>query len=56
MTEKEAIKRIKDHMEVHALKEIMAQKLVEANCPYLKVGERIPNLRIDDSEKQLRSA
>lgn len=35
---------------------IMAQKLVEANCPYLKVGERVPNLRIDDSGKQLRFA
>ena len=35
---------------------IMAQKLVEANCPYLRVGERIPNLRIDESEEQLRFA
>ena len=35
---------------------IMAQKLVEANCPYLKVGERTPNLTIDDSGKQLRFA
>lgn len=35
---------------------IMAQKLVEANCPYLKVGERIGNLRIDDSEWQLKFA
>lgn len=35
---------------------IMAQKLVEANCPYLRVGERIPNVRIDDSEEQLRFA
>lgn len=35
---------------------IMAQKLVEANCPYLKVGERAPNLMIDDSEEQLRFA
>ena len=35
---------------------IMAQKLVEANCPYLKVGGRVPNLRIDDSEEQLRFA
>lgn len=34
----------------------MAQKLVEANCPYLKVGERTPNLRIDDSGEQLRFA
>lgn len=35
---------------------IMAQKLVEMNCPYLKVGERIPNMRIDDSQAQLRFA
>ena len=35
---------------------IMAQKLVEANCPYLKVGERMPNMRINDSEPQLRFA
>ena len=35
---------------------IMAQKLVEANCPYLKIGERIPNLRIDDSGEQMKFA
>lgn len=35
---------------------IMAQKLVEANCGYLKVGERMPNMKIDDSEPQLRFA
>lgn len=35
---------------------IMAQKLVEANCSYLKVGERVPNLNIDDSQEQLRFA
>ena len=35
---------------------IMAQKLVEANCPYLKVGERMPNMSIDDSQEQLRFA
>lgn len=35
---------------------VMAQKLVEANCPYLRVGERVPNIRIDDSEEQLRFA
>ena len=34
----------------------MAQKLVEANCSYLKVGERMPNMRIDDSQAQLRFA
>lgn len=35
---------------------IMAEKLVKANCPYLKEGERVPNLRIDSSEPQLRFA
>lgn len=35
---------------------IMAQKLVEANCPYLKAGERMPNMRIDDTQEQLRFA
>lgn len=35
---------------------IMAQKLVAANCGYLKIGERMPNMRIDDSEIQLRFA
>ena len=35
---------------------IVARKLVEANCPYLKVGERVPNMRIDDSGEQLRFA
>lgn len=35
---------------------IMAQKLVEANCGYLKVGERIGNMRIDDSGYQLKFA
>ena len=35
---------------------IMAKKLVEANCSYLKVGERMPNMRIDDSREQLRFA
>lgn len=35
---------------------IMAQKLVEANCRYLKIGERMPNMRIDDSGQQLRFA
>lgn len=28
----------------------------EANCPYLKVGERVPNLIIDDTQEQLRFA
>jgi DNA (cytosine-5)-methyltransferase 1 len=35
---------------------IMAEKLVEVNCPYLKVGERMPNMSIDDTEEQLRFA
>lgn len=35
---------------------IMAQKLVEANCPYLKKGERAKNLLISDSEEQLSFA
>lgn len=35
---------------------IMAQKLVEVNCGYLKVGERVPNLVIDYSEEQIRFA
>jgi DNA (cytosine-5)-methyltransferase 1 len=35
---------------------IMAQKLVEANCSYLKVGDRMPNAIIDDSQPQLKFA
>lgn len=35
---------------------IMAEKIVEANCPYLKVGERMPNMSIDDTQEQLRFA
>lgn len=35
---------------------IMAQQLVESNCSYLKVGERVPNLLVDDSEPQLKFA
>lgn len=35
---------------------IMAQKLVEANCSYLKLGSRNKNLTIDYSEPQLRFA
>lgn len=35
---------------------IMAKKLVEANCSYLKVGERVPSMMIDDSQQQLRFA
>lgn len=35
---------------------IMAQKLVEANCGYLKVGERTKNLIIEDTGQQLKFA
>jgi DNA (cytosine-5)-methyltransferase 1 len=35
---------------------IMAEKLALAACPYLKVGERMPNAYIDDSQAQLRFA
>lgn len=35
---------------------IMAQKLVQANCKYLKEGNRIGNLKIDYSEPQIRFA
>ncbi len=35
---------------------IMAEKLAYAACPYLKVGERMPNARIDDTQQQLRFA
>ena len=35
---------------------IMAQKIVAANCPYLKIGERMPNLTIDDTGYQLKFA
>ena len=35
---------------------IMAEKLCYAACPYLKIGERMPNMKIDDSKAQLRFA
>lgn len=35
---------------------IMAEVLVRANLPELRVGKRIPNMQIDDSEEQLRFA
>lgn len=35
---------------------VMAQKLVESNCPYLKTGDRIPNMEIDYNGPQLRFA
>ena len=35
---------------------IMAQKLVETNCGYLKVGNRAPSLKLDTSESQIKFA
>lgn len=35
---------------------VMAEALVMANCSYLKIGERLSNLRINDSENQLKFA
>ena len=35
---------------------VMAQKLVEANCPYLKAGDRVPNMRLNHSEPQIKFA
>ena len=35
---------------------VMVETLVRANCSYLKIGERLPNLRINDSENQLKFA
>ena len=35
---------------------VMAETLVRANCSYLKIGERLPNLKINDSENQLKFA
>ncbi len=34
----------------------LAKVLTEANVPYIKVGERMPNMRINDSQPQLRFA
>jgi len=33
---------------------IMSESLIGVNCSYLKVGERLPNMSIDDSQKQLK--
>lgn len=35
---------------------VMAETLVKANCPYLKIGERMGNLKIMNDEQQLRFA
>lgn len=32
---------------------IVDRSLSEANCPYLRMGERIPNMVIDDSQEQI---
>lgn len=34
----------------------LAKVLTEVNVPYLRVGERMPNMRIDDSQAQLKFA
>lgn len=34
----------------------LSEVLTEANVPYLKIGERMPNARIDDTQQQLRFA
>lgn len=33
---------------------IMAKVLVEANCGYLKIGERMPNISLDYSQRQIK--
>lgn len=35
---------------------VMARELVSANCPYLRIGDRVDNMRIDYSGSQLRFA
>lgn len=35
---------------------VMAEALVKVNCPYLKIGERMGNLKIMNDEQQLRFA
>lgn len=35
---------------------VMAKALVEVNCPYLKVGERMPNMKINEKLYQLKFA
>lgn len=34
----------------------LAKALTVANAPYLKIGERVPNMTIDDSQEQLKFA
>ena len=35
---------------------IMAKALVEANCGYLKTGERMPNMNLDYTDSQIKFA
>lgn len=35
---------------------VMAKALVEENCPYLKAGERVPNMKINKNSYQLKFA
>lgn len=35
---------------------VMSERLVEANCPYLKIGERVPNMVLDYSQQQIKFA
>lgn len=35
---------------------IMAKALVEANCGYLKIGERMPNMNLDYTDSQIKFA
>lgn len=46
----------KKNLKAEVLFQLQMQELVRANCPYLKVGERLPNLRINGSENQLKFA
>lgn len=38
---------VREHMKRNSVVPIMEQKLVEANCGYLKEGNRPPALRLD---------
>ncbi|OUO78173.1 hypothetical protein B5F53_11540 [Blautia sp. An249] len=56
MTEKEAIKRIKDHMEVHALKEIRAIYITQALNMSIKALKEIQQYRKIGTVKECRAA
>ena len=47
----EQVTRIRNSVEP-----VMAEALVKANCPYLKIGERMGNLKIMNDEQHLRFA